>query len=346
MKITRRGVLISGAAVGGGLVLGAFLVDGDVRDEAQEGHADGGDFFLHTWIRIAPDGTVIVLVPHSEMGQGIHTALSMMLAEEMDADWETVRAEQAPAHAVFANAALARGFLMPGDVPAIFSDMIDFATLKTAQLLNLQVTGGSSSVRFTGRFAMRQAGAAARWMLTKAASKRWGVPQGEIEVAHSVVSHPGSGQQLGFGELAEEAAALDPPRTLAMKPASQHSIVGRSKPRFDIPDKVEGKPVYGIDAEPDNLHYAAVEHIPVFGGSVVSFDATKALAIDGVDKVVEVEGGVAVIADKYWTAQKALRSLDVEWDDGGHSEVSSQDILARQAQGLTTGYFVLYRESG
>ncbi len=153
MKITRRGVLISGAAVGGGLVLGAFLVDGDVRDEAQEGHADGGDFFLHTWIRIAPDGTVIVLVPHSEMGQGIHTALSMMLAEEMDADWETVRAEQAPAHAVFANSALARGFLMPGDVPAIFSDMIDFATLKTAQLLNLQVTGGSSSVRFTGRFA-------------------------------------------------------------------------------------------------------------------------------------------------------------------------------------------------
>lgn len=337
MKITRRQVLISGAAVGGGLVLGAFMVDGDVRKQARKIHGVAGEFFLHTWIRVANDGIVTVLVPHSEMGQGVHTTLPMMLAEEMDADWEMVRMEQAPAHPTFANPSLPRGFILPGDIPGFLTDMVDFATLKTAQLMNLQLTGGSTSVRYTGQYGMRQAGAAARWMLTKAASRRWDVAQKEIEVALSKVRHPASGQELGFGDLAEEAARLNPPNKVELKSPEDYTIVGTSVPRFDIPAKTNGSPVYGIDAEPEGLRYAAVAHIPVFGGRVVKFDPSEALAMKGVEKVVEVEGGVAVIADKYWTAKKALRVLDIEFDEGGHGEVASEAIYRRQLEGLESG---------
>ena len=346
MKITRRQVLVSGAAVGGGLVLGAFMVDGDVRKQARKIHGEDGEFFLHTWIRVANDGTVTVLVPHSEMGQGVHTSLPMMLAEEMDADWEKVRMEQAPAHPTFANPSLPRGFILPGDVPGLFNDMVDYATLKTAQLMNLQLTGGSTSLRYTGRYGMRQAGAAARWMLAKAASKRWQVPQAEIEVAQSILSHPATGKELGFGDLAAEASTLDPPNKLELKSPADYSIVGQSKPRVDIPDKVVGKPVYGIDVEPEGLRYAAVAHIPVFGGAVRSYDASKALAEPGVETVVEVEGGIAVIAEKYWTAQKALRALEIEWDDGGNGEVSSEDILRRQVADIEGGELDVDREEG
>ena len=179
----------------------------------------------------------------------------MMLAEEMDADWEMVRMEQAPAHPTFANPSLPRGFILPGEIPGFLTDMVDFATLKTAQLMNLQLTGGSSSVRYTGQYGMRQAGAAARWMLTKAASRRWDVSQKEIEVALSRVRHAASDRELGFGELAEEAARLNPPNKVELKSPDTYKIVGTSVPRFDIPSKTNGSPVYGIDAEPEGLRY-------------------------------------------------------------------------------------------
>jgi isoquinoline 1-oxidoreductase beta subunit len=272
------------------------------------------------------------------MGQGVHTALPMMLAEELDADWSLVRMEQAPADPAFANGPLVRVYLS-GDhsIPALLVGPSIFAARKVAEFMTLQITGGSLSVRATGVDGMRRTGAAARWMLVQAAAAEWGVPAGEIQATNSRLSHAASGRSATYGELATRAADFDPPAELPLKEKSAYTIVGTSKARFDIPEKVTGSARYGTDVRLPGMVYAAVRACPVFGGVVAKFDDTAVTARRGVKKVVTFPGGVAVIADNWWRAQKALDALEVTWDEGAGATHSSESIYTGMEQALDRG---------
>jgi len=294
---------------------------------------------LSTWLRIAPDNTVTVIVPHSEMGQGTQTAMPMMLAEELDADWSLVRMEQAPADMAFANGSLAREYLR-GDrsIPSWMSGTVDFGMRKVAEYMNLQLTGGSTAVRFTGVRGMRVAGAAARWMLIKAAAAKWGVPEGEIVAKQSMLTHA-SGKSATYGEMATDAAAFDPPVDPPLKAKADYTIVGQPVARFDIPAKVDGSARYGMDLRLPNMSYAAIAESPVFGGTLASVDEAPAMAMTGVKKVVKLPAAVAVVADNTWRAQQALAALQPVWNEGANANVTQASIFAGMDAALDKGEF-------
>ncbi|MEX2206040.1 MAG: molybdopterin cofactor-binding domain-containing protein [Myxococcota bacterium] len=336
--ISRRGFIVGGTLVGGGLVLGFALRPWSNLPAARALVTANGGTLLTTWVKITPDNLVTVIVPHSEMGQGVHTALPMMLAEELDADWSLVRMEQAPADPAFANGGLARGYLR-GDasIPALLAGPSDFAFRKIAEFMNLQITGGSLSVRATGVDGMRRTGAAARWMLIQAAAAEWGVPAVEITAEKSQLAHAPSGRSATYGELATHAADFDPPGELPLKPREAYTIVGTSKPRFDIPEKVVGQARYGVDVLLDGMLYAAVRSCPVFGGSPASFDTVAVANRRGVKKVVAIPGGVAVVADNWWRAKQAVDALEITWQEGDGAQHSSESIYAGMEQALDAG---------
>jgi isoquinoline 1-oxidoreductase beta subunit len=328
-KWTRRAFLTTGGVVGGGLVLGVggLLVAPNrlsVRPEE-----DPATQRLTTWVKIAPDNTITVVVPHCEMGQGVHTALAMMLAEELEADWSAIRVEEAPAQGIYAN-----GYLVPvfvpyaANPPAMFARGIEFSTYKLSELLNLQVTGGSSSVRGTGHLGMRTAGAAAKQMLLRAASERWQVPIEECVASKSRISHAATGQVANFGELASLASTFDPPERPPLKERAKYSIVGKPQQRLDLPSKVNGSAVYGIDVSLPGMLYATVAASPVFGAKLTRIDSESVASLTGVRRVVQLENAVAVVADSYWRALKALRSMKrPEFSSVTGSTLDSQSLF-------------------
>lgn len=335
--LSRRFVIFSGIAAAGGLAIGYALTPFGTLDRARSLAGKPGATMLSAWARIAPDNTVTVIVPHSEMGQGTLTAMPMMLAEELDADWSLVRMEQAPPDMAFANGSLAREYLR-GDVsiPSWLSGTTDFAMRKIAESMNLQITGGSTAVRFTGVRGMRVAGAAARAMLVKAAAKAWGVPEGEIVAAKSILSHA-SGKRATYGEMAEAAAEFDPPVDPPLKAKKDYTIVGTPIARFDIPPKVDGSAVYGLDLRLPDMRFAAVAACPVAGGTLKSVDEAPALAMRGVVKVVKMPAAVAVVADNTWRAMQALAALEPVWDEGANANVSQASIFEGMDAALVKG---------
>lgn len=328
-KLTRRKFLLgTGAVVGGGLVLGYAALPNQMKDIAAKHKGDGQ--ILSGWIKITPDNKVTVIVPHAEMGQGTHTALPMMAAEELDADWDLVSMEEAPGLPEFANQPLGEGFIVGDSLPDILAPLINKAFYSIAQAMDLQITGGSTSVRFTGQYGMRIAGAAAREMLLRAAAKKWGVARSDLTTEKSFVHHKASGRSASYGSLAEAASAFDPNPTPTLKPKAAHTIVGtRTIKRFDIPGKVNGTAKYGIDAEVDGMLYASIARVPVHGGTITSLDDTAALAMPGVKKVCNLGYAYAVVADKYWRAKKALEAVDIKFEAGGNELIDSDAIFAR-----------------
>ncbi len=326
-KPTRRFFIYSGLAAGA-LVVGYALTPFSTLGRARQ-LAGKGEAMLTAWVRIAPDNTVTVIVPHSEMGQGVHTSLPMMLAEELDADWSLVRVEQAPADIAFANGAFARGYLT-GDmsIPSFLSGPTDFLMRKASEFMGLQATGGSMSIRTTGIFGMRRTGAAAKAMLIKAAAETWNVPEGEIVAAKSRLSHAASGKSATYGDMAPIAAELDAPVDAPLKARTAYGIVGKPVQRFDIPAKVDGRALYGIDIRLPGLLYAAVALSPVFGGKLASVDDAPAAAMRGVKRVLKLDDAVVVVADNTWRARTALAALSPVWDDGPGGAHSSASILA------------------
>lgn len=325
-KWTRRAFIGTGALAGGGLVLGvAGLVlsptrHGLVSDDA----AEKGE--LNTWITITPDNKITVLVPHCEMGQGAQTALAMMAAEEMDADWSLVQVKEAPATDAYANAYMIRGFL--GDsIPRPLERGFDYGTYRLIRWVGLQPTGGSSSVRGTGRYGMAVAGAAAREMLIAAAAEKFGVRPEECEARQSRVVHAASGREATFGELASAAARGTVPVHPALKDPNKYTIRRTSRLRLDIPSKVNGSAIYGIDFTVPGMLYAAVEIAPVYGGKLTSVDASRAESMPGVKRVIQLEEAVVVVADSYWRARKAVDALEPVFDDAGHGAVSTASIF-------------------
>ena len=326
-KWTRRAFIGTGALVGGGLVMGvAGVVFSPSRHSVVSGDAaDSGE--LNTWILVTPDNIITVLVPHCEMGQGAQTALAMMAAEEMEADWNLVRVKEAPALDTYANAYVARAFT--GDViPASVVRAFDYGTYRLARWYGTQATGGSTAVRGTGRYGMTVAGAAAREMLVAAAAARFGVSPDECKARSSRVTHEASGRSATFGELASEAATHPVPANPVLKHPDTYTIRRTARPRLDIPSKVNGSAVYGIDFTMPGLLHAAIEIAPVYGGKLVSVDAAKAEAMPGVKRVVRLDEAVAVVADTYWHARRALAALEPAFDDAGHREVSTESIFA------------------
>jgi isoquinoline 1-oxidoreductase subunit beta len=333
-KWTRRTFIATGGLVGGGLVLGlagvAFAPNRlGVRPE------DGDNHWLTTWVKIAADNSVTVLVPHCEMGTGVHTALAMMLAEELEADWNLVRVEEAPGTDDYANGYLVRVFVpVVASVPRYMERSVDFGTFKLTQMMDIQTTGGSSAVRGTGHLGMRMAGAAAKAMLIEAAAASWGVPASECAAKASWVTHAGSGRKLAYGELAAKAALLEPPVHPPLKSRETYSIVGKPTPRLDIPSKVNGSAAYGIDVTLPGMLYATVRAAPVFGAKLTSVDTAVAAAMPGVRKVIPLDNAVAVVADGYWRALKAVRALVPSFSDTGHNGASSDTIYAAIGKSL------------
>jgi isoquinoline 1-oxidoreductase beta subunit len=329
-KWTRRAFITTGVAAGGAVIFGVAIRRGDRSDEVRELVATDSDSVFDVWLKIAPDNTVTAIIPHADMGQGVHTALAMMLADELDADWSTVRFEEAPAHKEFANYALARGYSTAGmEFPAWLIDSVDGLFFRATQMMGLQITGGSLSVRTTGQVAMRVTGAAARAVLLEAAAAEWQVPVSELSAASSMIRHDASGREATFAHFAPAAAALPMPDKPSLKTPDAFRIMGTSPPRFDVPAKVDGSAKFGIDAVLPGMKHASVRAAPVFGGRVVSVDESSAREMPGVRKVVNLGDAVAIIADGYWQAKKALDALAVEFDDGGNG-AATQDGLFEQ----------------
>ncbi|MFK7864844.1 MAG: molybdopterin cofactor-binding domain-containing protein [Pseudohongiellaceae bacterium] len=329
MKISRRKFILSGALVGGGIIVGYSATRPSKHRVANNELAENGEHYVTSFLKIEPDNTVTVYVPHAEMGQGIHTSLAMMAADEMDASWELVNVEQAPATDLFANTDLVKGFASEFGLPGFLMGLVNVSAAKIAEIGNLQITGGSSSVRYTGNTAMRTAGAAAREMLIECAAQRWGVDASECTTALSYVQHSASGQSLSYGELASDAALLEPPAEPMLKDPSQFNIMGKAISRNDIPAKVNGSAPYGLDHHSDDMLYAAIQMAPVFGTKLVSVDAGDALKRRGVKRIVELEDSVAVVADSYWRAKEALKLVTAEFEASENDTVSSADIAKR-----------------
>jgi isoquinoline 1-oxidoreductase beta subunit len=256
------------------------------------------DFAPNAFIRIDQDGKVTFTIPQVEMGQGIYTALSMVLAEELDAPFEQVTAVAAP----------------PND------------KLYANPLLGFQVTGGSTSVRaFWGP--MRIAGAAARAMLVKAAAANWSVDPATCRTDNGVVFHDASAQKAAYGELAQAAAGLTPPQDPPLKSPANFKLIGKPLKRLDTPDKVNGKVVYGIDARPPGVKIATLASCPVLGGKVARVNDATAQTVPGVRQIVVLDDLVAVVGDHMWAAKQGLGALDITWDEGPNATLSTADVL-------------------
>ncbi len=331
----RRNLLIGAAAAAGGLAIGYRAWTNSFEAHAAALVTRRGEHLLGGWVKISPDDTITVYIPHIEMGQGVHTALAMMLAEELDADWSHVRTERAPSDKAFANRFLAEGWILQGwRLPAFLDGAVDTAFGEVARIANLQITGGSTAVRFTGQVGLRIIGAAARSMLIKAAAQRWQVPEQDLVAAGSVVSHAASGRTARYGELAGDAAKFSVPASPAFKARKDYKIIGHSVPRLDIPAKVTGAMQYGIDLQLPDMLVATVKAAPVHGGKLVSVDPAPAMKIKGVERVVRLDDAVAVVARGYWQASLGLAALSPVFSNGGNGAVSSQSLQAQHERAL------------
>jgi len=335
-KWTRRAVIASGSVVGGGLLLGSgFFALASNRLGLRPDAGAAGAAQLVTWLKITPAGEIVVLVPHCEMGQGSQTALAMMLADELDADWSRVRVEEAPALPDYANGHILRGFVggLPG-MPKAMDRGFEYLTYRVTRLNDYQITGGSVSVRGTGQFGMRVAGAAARAMLVDAAATRWGVPASDCVAKASIVSHAASGRSAGYGELAADAAELAPPVHPRLKTRDEFTIMGTSQRRFDLPGKTDGSAVFAVDVRVPGMLHAALHAAPVFGGLLESVDPKPAESMPGVKRVVQLPNAVAVVADSQWRAQQALAKLAPVFSDGGNAGFTMASWFERHVAAL------------
>lgn len=350
-KWTRRAFITTGLVAGGGVAIGVAMRPGNQVKELAGKMGDEGGQLVHTYIRIDSDNVITAIIPHSEMGQGVQTSLGQMLAEELDADWDSFRTEEAPAIGEYASYSAGRRYLMAGiDFPNLVIPTIDGMMMRVADTLNLQITGGSMSVRTTGILAMRTAGAATRQMLQQAAAESWGVPVAEITTENSHVIHLGSDRRAPYAAFASEIAEMTPSYIPEFKDPSEYKIVGTHRPRVDIPAKVDGSAQFALDVRLPDMLYASVVRSPVPGGNVAEIDDQAARAIEGVVDVVVIPAAsvtnmlgetlstdaVAVVADSYWTANKAVQALKVQWTETGYETVSSDAIFAQFDSDLST----------
>jgi isoquinoline 1-oxidoreductase beta subunit len=293
-KLTRRTMLKATAAAAGGLILGLSIPRLNPAIAAES----NADFAPNAFIRIDQDSKVTFTIPQVEMGQGIYTALSMILAEELDAPFDNVTAIAAP----------------PDD------------KLYKNPVFGFQVTGGSTSIRGFWK-PMRIAGAAARAMLVQAAAAKWSVDPTSCRTENGKVFHDASAKNAAYGELVQAAAGLTPPPDPPLKSLANFKLIGKSLKRLDTPDKVNGKTVYGIDARPAGVKIATLASCPVFGGKVAHVNDERAKTMPGVRQVIVLDDFVAVVGDHMWAAKQGLAALEITWDEGPNADLSTADVL-------------------
>ncbi len=329
-KWTRRGFITAGVVGGSALVIGVAIRPGHRAAGMAKYVAGEGETLVNAWVKIDEDNHVTAIVPHSEMGQGAQTALTQMLADELDAKWEDVSFIEAPAEDEYANYALGKGYIL-GDakIPAILVGTVDGVFMQVSNAMHLQITGGSTSIRATGVYGMRVAGAAAKEMLVETAAASWGVKTSEITTREGMLIHAASGKQEPYATFAARAGELKPPSVPTLKTPDQFTIMGTSKPRLDIPAKVDGSAQFGIDVVVDNMKYATINAAPVFGANVEKMDASRAKKMPGVIEVINLDDAVAVVADGYWQAKQALAAVDVSWSDSGHESIDSDALFSQ-----------------
>jgi isoquinoline 1-oxidoreductase beta subunit len=350
----RRRFLITAGVIGGAMGIGVwrFYRERDHLSPPAGFKPDDREAVLTAWIRIAVDGAVVVQVPRQEMGQGVTTALPMLVAEEMDADFAQVRFEQAGVDPLYGNATvLADGIPFRPEDQGWPARMMRLTQYKFGEMLGIMATGGSTSMR-DGWEIMRRAGACARAMLLEAGAKRLGVPATECTASAGVVQHAASGKRATFGELALEAAQLPIPAEVQLKEPASFELLGKSQARLDLPAKVDGSARFGMDVRVPGMLYAAIVHCPVFGGALKSFDSERAKTRKGVKGVLALpatstsSAAVVVVAEHYWQARSALAEVDIAWDDGLHATHDTDTQRKRYAELLTTGKPRTYEEVG
>jgi isoquinoline 1-oxidoreductase beta subunit len=293
--VSRRSLLSVGLA--GGFVLAFRLPVRAFNEPVQPPDETAGKFAPNAFIRIDPSGKITLVMPQVEMGQGVYTSISMILAEELDADFSQLTLEHAP----------------PSD------------KLYGNPLFGIQATGNSNSVRAWWK-PLRTATAGARAMLVQAAARQWQVDPAGCATANSEVLHKASGRRLSYGALALAASSEVPPKDVPLKDPGDFVLIGKPLKRLDTPDKVNGKAVYGIDAFLPDMKFATLRKCPVFGGKVAKVDDSAARKIPGVRKIVVLDDLVAVVGDHMWAAKKGLDALVVDWDEGPNARISSKDI--------------------
>jgi len=315
---SRRRFVVGTAAAGGGLALGIGL---PLDAAAQADKLTGAPGEVNAWVVIKPDDTCVIRIARAEMGQGTHTGLAQLVAEELECDWQKVTIEPITPHANLAR-------------NRVWKDMS---------------TGGSRGIRGSNDY-VRQGGAAARLMLLQAAAKRLDVGVGELTVANGVITHAASGRKVTYGEVAADAAKLTPPdmKSIKLKDPRAWKVAGKPMKRLDTAPKVNGTHMFAIDLKMPGLLNAAIKDCPVFGGKVKSFDAAAIANRPGVKGAVKVgDTAVAVVADTWWHAKTALDALPIVWDEGENAKQSSATIAARLKDGLTSNEnFFAYRADG
>ncbi|QPH53850.1 xanthine dehydrogenase family protein molybdopterin-binding subunit [Pontivivens ytuae] len=312
-KIVRRTFLGLGTAAVGGVAFGVWYYNRPYDNPLEAAEGEG---VFNPFVKIAEDGTITVITPRAEMGQGIHTTLAAMVAEELNVSLAAVRAEVGPNAPVYYNSAMLAEGAMPPHFEDGFAAQAQRETMRVVgKLFGMQVTGGSSSV-IDGYVRMREAGAMARAALIAAAAERWGVAPSSLRAENGSVIDTANERTASYGELALAAATVEVD-TPALKPASEWRVLGRSQPRVEIGEKVTGAPIFGIDVElPDMLHGTVVIS-PRFGAPALSVNMDAARAVPGVRDVVAIETqtgrGFGIIADHTWAAFEGARALEVEW---------------------------------
>lgn len=352
----RRTFLLSALGVGGALIVGWGVLPPRSRlGEPADFPARDGEVALNGWVKLARDGSAVVAMPRSEMGQGVHTALLMLVAEELDLPLARMRLEQAPVERLYGNLLTVAQSLpihprdLDGPDRPVLVRTAQWTVAKFARELGLNVTGGSTSVADAWE-AMRTAGAAARASLVAEAARRWGVAAETCTTQDGAVVHP-AGRRVGYAELAA-GAALSPADAFTLKPPSQWKLIGQAAPRREAADKATGTAAFGMDARLAGTCYAAVRMCPVLGGQVASLDDAPARARPGVLAVVQVPplagatGGYAVIAEHYWQAKQALDAVRVSWDEARGGSLDDRAVMERLRQAVETGEGFTFHRRG
>ncbi len=326
--VKRRMFLIGGVAVVGAGLFGISMADSNAVKTAAKLTAGKGEHSFATWLKIAEDNSITIYSPHTDIGQGSNTGLAQMLAEELDAAWDQVKLVSAPAESAFANVGLGRGFLgeMTGQ-PGIINGVPQSFLSLIARAMNLQITGGSSALRYTGQVTFQKVGAAVRLALIEVAAKRLSVPAAELTTQDSRVIHAKSNRSLPYGQLAAEAATLSLDNDAPLKDPKNYRLMRQSVPRLDIPAKVDGTALYGMDFTVPDMRVATIMAAPARGGKLTSVDTAPAMAVKGVEKVIKLDDAVAVIGKGYWAAISGLRALSPQFSDGGNGNISTASIF-------------------
>ncbi|HWX78979.1 MAG TPA: molybdopterin cofactor-binding domain-containing protein [Steroidobacteraceae bacterium] len=312
----RRDFISAGVAAGGGLLLGLTLSGSGKRASAAAGGAKSARTAsqLNAWLKIGADNSITIIVDRSEMGQGVYTALPMLIAEELNVNLDAIQVVAAPVGDAYVN---------PGN--------------------GGQVTGTSNSVQDAWE-KLRTAGAQARLMLTQAAAKHWQIDIGECRAINGTIA--ARGKVLTYGQLAAAAAKEPIPKDVKLRPRSEFQIIGKSTARIDSPGKVDGSAEFGLDVKLPGMLYAAIAQSPVLGGKVKTLDSLAAGRMPGVRKILSTDSGVVVVADHFWQALQARKALDVSWDPGGNLRLDNQLISAMLKKTAAAGAGLTARADG